>query len=146
MTHTSNIEAPDCVFCKIVANQIPAVKVYEDEHTLAFLDIQPTNFGHTLVIPKDHFENVYTVPPEVWCRIALTTQTVALAVKNGADADGINLIMNNESGAGQLVPHAHIHVIPRFNEDGLKHWPQKLYTNADEMTRIAEKIKGFIEK
>jgi histidine triad (HIT) family protein len=145
MTNTPHEAAPDCVFCKIVNNEIPAVKIYEDEHTLAFLDIQPANFGHTLVIPKDHFENVYVVPAEEWCRLNLVAQKVALAVKNGADADGINLIMNNESGAGQIVPHAHIHVIPRYNEDGLKHWDHKTYLDAEQMKETSEKIKNFIE-
>ncbi len=136
--------SPDCIFCKIVNNEVPAVKIYENEHVLAFLDIQPVNFGHTLVIPKDHFENVYVIPAEEWCRINLAVQQVALAVKNGADADGVNLIMNNESGAGQVVPHAHIHVIPRYNEDGHKNWDHKTYTDAEQMSEISKKIKDFI--
>lgn len=141
MTNTPS----DCIFCKIVNNEIPAVKIYETEHVLAFLDIQPANFGHTLVIPKDHFENVYVIPAEEWCRLNLVAQQVALAVKNGADADGVNLIMNNESGAGQIVPHAHIHVIPRYNEDGHKTWDHKTYADAEQMKDISEKIKNFIE-
>jgi histidine triad (HIT) family protein len=143
MTH---IESPDCIFCKIVSNTMPAVKVYEDENTLAFLDIQPANFGHVLVVPKDHFENIYVVPAEEWCRVNLVAQNVALAVKHGADADGVNLIMNNESAAGQVVPHAHIHIIPRYNEDGLKHWDHKTYKDAEQMSEIAEKIRGFVGK
>ena len=142
---TERMEAPDCVFCKIVSGAIPAVKIYEDDETLAFLDIQPVNPGHALVIPKDHFENIYDIPAEAWLRVALAAQKVALAVKNGMSADGINLGMNNESAAGQLVPHAHIHVIPRINEDGFKHWGHNLYKDNDEMTETAEKIKAFVE-
>lgn len=134
----------ECIFCKIVAGEIPAEKVHEDSETLAFIDIQPTNPGHTLVIPKDHFENIYTVPAELLCRMAMTVQKVALAVKNGMDADGINLIMNNESAAGQIVEHAHIHVIPRLNEDGLVHWSHKPYKDAEEMHSVAEKVRGQI--
>lgn len=135
----------DCIFCKIVKGEIPATKIYEDDETLAFLDIQPNNFGHTLVIPKDHFENIYGVPSELWCRVALTAQKIAIAVKNGLSADGVNIVMNNESGAGQLVMHAHVHIIPRENEDGFKPWPQKLYRDNAEMTDIAEKIRKSVE-
>jgi histidine triad (HIT) family protein len=139
-----NDSAIDCIFCKIVSGDIPATKVYEDEHTLAFLDIHPTNPGHTLVIPKDHFENVYTVPAETWCRVMLVAQKVAIGVKNALSADGINLAMNNESAAGQLVPHAHVHVIPRINEDGFTNWPGTPYKDSEEMGAMGEKIKAEV--
>lgn len=130
-----------CVFCKIVAGDIPAVKIFENDAVLAFLDIKPVNKGHVLVIPKDHFENIYTVPPELWCRVMLAVQEVSVAVKNAVSADGINLVMNNESAAGQLVYHAHIHVVPRENEDGLVHWPHKNYDDEEDAKSVAEKIR-----
>lgn len=133
----------NCIFCKIVTGTIPANKVYEDDETLAFLDIHPNNPGHTLVIPKDHFENIYGTPSETLCRMIMTTQKIAVAAKNGVDSDGINIAMNNESAAGQEVMHAHIHVIPRFNEDGYKHWGHKPYKEG-EMESTAEKIKKEI--
>src|SRR5581483_2190419 len=110
----------DCVFCKIVSGEIPAEKVYEDEYTLAFMDIHPSNPGHVLVIPKDHFENLYTIPDEELCRLMLSVKKVAIAVKHGTLADGIHLVMNNEKPGGQLVFHAHIHIIPRYIEDDFK--------------------------
>ena len=131
----------DCVFCKIIDGTIPAYKVYEDDETLAFLDIRPNNFGQTLVIPKDHTENIYTISPETLCRVALTVQKVAMAVRNGTDVDGINIIMNNEPAAGQVVFHAHIHVIPRLNDDGLTFWPSKEYKEG-EMEIYRDKIKA----
>lgn len=136
----------DCLFCKIVAGDIPATKVHEDDETLAFLDINPVSEGHTLVIPKDHFENVYATPAETWCRVMLTVQKVAEAVRHAVNADGINLVMNNESAAGQLVPHAHVHIIPRHNDDGLKPWIGKPYKSPEEAISISEKIKEELKK
>jgi histidine triad (HIT) family protein len=138
-TNTNHNE--DCVFCKIIDGTIPAYKVYEDDETLAFLDIRPNNLGQTLVIPKDHTENIYTISPETLCRVALTVQKVAMAVRNGTDVDGINIIMNNEPAAGQVVFHAHIHVIPRLNDDGLAFWPSKEYKEG-EMEIYRDKIKA----
>lgn len=146
MTHETNTDQENCIFCKIVDGSIPAKKVYEDDETMAFLDIQPIQHGHTLVIPKDHFENIYTLPAETWLRIQMTVQKVALAVKHAADADGINISMNNESAAGQEVPHAHIHVIPRFNEDGLSRWPHVSYKNPEDMEAYAEKIAEALKE
>ncbi|MES2623486.1 MAG: HIT family protein [Patescibacteria group bacterium] len=139
-THDEDAIKADCIFCKIVSGEIPAVKIYEDDETLAFMDIQPNHKGHTLVIPKDHYENIYGLPPETAVRMMLTVQKLAIAVKNGVDADGINIAMNNESAAGQLVWHAHMHIIPRFNEDG--GYLGKKYTYiGGEMEEIADKIQ-----
>lgn len=134
----------ECIFCKIVKGEIPANKVYEDDNSLAFLDIRPNNHGHTLVIPKDHFENIYTLPDETLAHLSLATKKVAIAVKNGMEADGINLIMNNEEAAGQIIFHAHIHIIPRTENDGFKPWPQKEYYE-DEAKDVAKKISNAMK-
>ncbi len=131
----------DCVFCKIVTGDIPATKIYEDSETLAFLDISPVSPGHTLVIPKDHFENIYTTPTELYCRIQMSVQKVALAVKQAVDADGINIISNNEAAAGQVINHSHVHIIPRHNDDSLAHWPHIQYKTEQEISDTAEKIR-----
>ena len=131
----------ECVFCKIVKGEIPADKIYEDNNFFAFLDINPNNPGHTLVIPKKHYENIYNLPDEILKNIAPLIKKIAIAVKNGVNADGINIIMNNDGAAGQIVPHAHFHVIPRFASDGLRHWPGKSYSNKEEVVKTAEKIK-----
>lgn len=135
----AQIEA-NCIFCKIAKGEVPAVKVYEDDETLAFLDIKPNHRGHTLVIGKAHHENIYSIPAETMCRIALTTQKVAIAVKNALSADGINTVMNNESAAGQIIWHNHTHVIPRINDDQGFIGVHYTYL-AGEMEEIAEKIK-----
>lgn len=132
-----------CIFCGIVSGSIPAYTLYEDAHTLAFLDIHPNNPGHTLVIPKAHAANIYNIAPSDLHTLMDTTQKMARAVKQAMEADGINLSMNNDQAAGQIIFHAHMHVIPRFLHDGYKHWPQHSYP-PDEAERITEKIKAAI--
>lgn len=134
----------NCIFCKIINNELPSHKVYEDEETLAFLDIRPNNPGHTLVVPKDHFENIYGTPDETIARMMLVAKKISIAIKNGLDADGINITMNNEAPAGQIIFHSHIHVIPRVKTDGFKHFPQKEYATG-EAEEVARKIKGEVK-
>lgn len=130
----------ECIFCKIISGELPSAKLYEDDECLAFVNLHPTNKGQVLVIPKDHVENIYGLPDELACRLMMITKKMAIAVKNGVDADGINIIMNNEPAAGQVIFHAHIHVIPRLNEDGLQHWPASNYDEG-EISIFQEKIK-----
>ena len=130
----------NCIFCKIVRGEIPSEKIYEDDWSLAFLDINPVNAGHALVIPKDHFENIYTTPDEALARLSLVTKKVALAIRNAVDAEGITISMNNEPAGGQVIFHAHFHIVPRFEKDGLKLWPQRKYNNG-EISDTAKKIK-----
>jgi histidine triad (HIT) family protein len=133
----------DCIFCKIIAGEIPADKVYEDEKTLAFLDIAPVNPGHTLLIPKEHYENLYELPDEVLSGMAPILKKIAIAVKQGMKADGLNTTMHNGKAAGQVVSHAHFHIIPRISGDGLPLWPQKSYAEG-EAKEVAEKIREQI--
>ena len=130
----------DCIFCKIVRGEIPSDKVYENEDTLAFLDIHPNNPGHTLVIPKVHSENLYDIDDHSLAAVMRTVQRVARAIKQAVGAGGINVAMNNEEAAGQVVFHPHLHVIPRFKEDGYSHWPKRSYAEG-EAAAIAEKIR-----
>ena len=131
---------PNCIFCKIVKGEIPASKVYEDNDSLAFLDISPINKGHTLLIPKEHYEDLFDLPEDRLKELSITLKKVSKAVLNGVKADGLNVGMNNKPAAGQIVFHAHFHIIPRYKNDGLKHWPQKKYENNDEMSKYAEII------
>ena len=121
-----------------------AYKLYENDEVLAFLDIFPVNSGHALVIPKDHIENIYGIPDETLCRVTIEVKRVALAIKHALDADGVNIIMNNEEAAGQVIHHAHFHIIPRFKDDGFKHWPFKTIEK-EELTMLQEKIKKAID-
>lgn len=131
----------NCLFCKIIRGEIPSAKVYEDEHSFAFLDINPVNPGHTLLVPKKHFATLYETPDETLKEIAPTIKKLAVAVKKAVSADGINIGMNNDSAAGQLIFHAHFHVIPRHAEDGFKHWRSKRAYKDDEINQVAGKIK-----
>ena len=132
----------DCIFCKIISKEIPSEIVYEDENTLAFLDINPINVGHTLVIPKTHHENIFDMPEDVLSKTVLVLRKVARSVDK--ISDGINVGQNNRLAANQLVNHFHFHVIPRFENDGLKHWPGKIY-DENEGKRVAGEIRKNIE-
>ena len=112
----------DCIFCKIVKGEIPSYKVYEDDDWFAFLDISPINLGHTLLVPKKHFRNLFDLPNNLLIKLGPVVQKLAMAIKDGVKADGLNLGMNNEPAAGQLVFHAHVHLMPRFTNDGFVNW------------------------
>jgi len=104
----------DCLFCKIVAGEIPSTKVYEDEATYAFMDINPGSEGHLLVVPKRHAKDVLEIPTEDLCAVAATGQKLARRVTEVLDCDGVNLINSCGEAAWQTVFHLHLHVIPRY--------------------------------
>lgn len=106
----------DCIFCKIVNGELPAAKVYEDEHVLAFLDISQVTKGHTLVIPKVHTENVFTLTPEAAGRLFRAVPVIANALNKAFSPVGLNLLNNNGEQAGQTVFHYHLHLIPRYGK------------------------------
>lgn len=130
----------DCIFCKIIQGEIPSYKVYEDENVLAFLDIAPTNPGHVLVIPKEHYQNIEEATDEALNSLMAVVKKIGLKIKNNLGAPGYNVCVNNDPVAGQIIPHLHFHIVPRNNDDGLKPWPQKKY-EAGEADNIQEKIK-----
>ena len=135
----------DCVFCKIVAGDIPSNKVYEDREVLAFLDINPVNPGHTLVIPKAHYKDLIDTPPELASKLIQAIQKIALAVLAGVGADSFNLGVNNGSSAGQIVFHTHFHIMPRFAGDGHKLW-QGRQADQNELAKVAEDIKKMLKQ
>jgi len=113
-----------CIFCQIINNEIPSYKVYEDNQTLAFLDIKPVNPGHTLVVPKKHYENLEAIPAEELGALIFTVKKVGALIKDKLSAPGYNITENNDPIAGQLIAHLHFHIIPRHDGDGLKLWSQ----------------------
>ncbi|MBC8500327.1 MAG: HIT family protein [Nanoarchaeota archaeon] len=129
----------DCIFCKIVKGEIPSTKIYEDDEFYAFLDLRPINKGHTLVVPKLHCKNLFDFPKSEETDLMEVLKKISKAVVKGLSADGFNIGMNNERAAGQVIMHAHFHIIPRFNDDGLSSWPDKEYKEG-EMEEIKEKI------
>ena len=135
----------DCVFCKIVKGELPSEKIYEDEKTLAFLDIGPINFGHTLIIPKTHFPNIYETPDAELCAMTAVAKKISQAVRDSLAADGVNIAMNNNHAAGQLVFHSHIHVIPRYTNDGFELWRSRKPYKENEAASVAQKIKDSLK-
>ncbi|MBD3355373.1 HIT domain-containing protein [Candidatus Woesearchaeota archaeon] len=133
----------DCIFCKMIEGKIPCNKIYEDKKTLAFLDINPINKGHTLVIPKEHSKNILDVNQKDLDDVSETVRKLAPKIKKAVKADGINIMSSNGEAAGQAVPHLHIHIIPRFKDDGLEHWKGKSYEEG-KAEKIAEDIKSLI--
>jgi len=135
----------NCIFCKIIAGEIPSTRVYEDPHVLAFMDIGPVIKGHTLVIPKQHVDPITAAPADVLARVMTVVQKIAQAQMNVLKADGVNILQANGAAAGQVVPHLHFHVVPRFKTDGHHwNWAAKKYDSIDEMKQLAEKIKGAL--
>jgi histidine triad (HIT) family protein len=136
----------ECVFCKIVRGDLPATKVYEDGAVLAFLDIGPVVKGHTLVIPKAHHNPITDTPPEVLHQLIGVVQRVARALFAGLRAEGVSVSQANGRPAGQVVPHIHFHVIPRFAADGHHgNWIPRKYDTPAEMRDYAARIKKAIE-
>jgi histidine triad (HIT) family protein len=134
-----------CVFCKMVAGEIPVATIYEDKAVLAFLDIGPISDGHTLVVPKQHCTRVHECDPEVLAEVALRLGKIAKAVAEAMDAEGYNILCNNGAAAGQVVDHLHFHVIPRRAGDRvLTGWPSYRYGKG-RIEEIAAKIRRNLE-
>ncbi|MFH1029784.1 MAG: HIT family protein [bacterium] len=134
----------NCVFCKIVKGDIPSYKIYEDDIVCAFLDIMPVNKGHILVVPREHFENIFSTPENVLCKIISVIKKITPAILKAVGAEGFNLGVNNGRVAGQIVEHLHFHIIPRFRSDTLKLWEGGAYESgeAEELTeKMVEEIK-----
>jgi histidine triad (HIT) family protein len=134
----------DCIFCKIIRGEIPAIKVHEDDVSLAFMDINPIAPGHCLVIPKHHAENIFVTPPEASAAAMATVSRVAAAVDKAIAPEGMNIVQANGPGAKQSVFHIHFHIIPRRADDGLTMNWEMIPGDMAEITALAEKIKAEI--
>jgi histidine triad (HIT) family protein len=131
----------NCIFCKIIAGEIPCVKLYEDELTMAFMDINPGNEGHVLVIPKEHWEDVHAIPSDLIGSTVKTVKKIATAVEETLNPDGINLVQANGKGAAQSVFHFHMHILPRRMDDELKmNWGLRP-GDMDAIKEVCERIK-----
>ena len=139
------ISDPDCIFCKIVAQEIPSVRVYEDANTLAFMDINPVASGHTLVIPKQHWPNLFEMPDALLGEVSSTARKVAIGVQKALNPDGVSLVQANGKGAAQSVLHFHIHIIPRTLGDNLKINWKLIPGNMDEIRAVAKRLISAID-
>ena len=133
-----------CIFCKIVKGQIPSAKILDEGKIMSFLDIGPLNKGHALIVTKEHYETLLDVPDDVLKDLIVGAKKVARALSSALGIDGFNVLMNNKKVAGQLVPHAHFHIIPRFDGDGIKwKWKPKKYAGK-ELDEFKDKIAKFL--
>jgi histidine triad (HIT) family protein len=133
----------DCIFCRIAAGKLPAEVVLDTPRVLAFLDIAPVHYGHTLIIPKEHYQNLLDLPDDLWQEMGRAARQVAQALQKTLYARGFNLGMNNFEAAGQVVFHAHLHVIPRYQNDGLLLFPQGTYPHGD-LEKVGQRLREAI--
>lgn len=136
----------NCLFCRIVSGGLASVVVFEDKNTLAFLDHRPLFPGHTLLVPREHYETLTDLPVKQVGPLFENAQLLASAVELAMEAEGTFVAMNNR--VSQSVPHLHIHVVPRRRKDGLKgfFWPRTKYKSPEEMEMVQEKIAQALEK
>jgi histidine triad (HIT) family protein len=134
--------AEDCIFCKIVAGEIPAERVDEDEHTIAFMDLNPWTRGHALVIPREHSRNLYEIGEDELARTAVASKRLARRMKERLGCDGVNLINSCEPAAWQTVLHFHVHVIPRYDDDPLQLPTRPREADQDELASVAGELRG----
>lgn len=131
----------NCIFCKILAGEIPSTAVYEDDDFKAILDVNPAARGHVIILPKKHAANIFELPDETAGKIMVVAKKIATAVKEAYGCDGINILQNNGEAAGQTVFHLHVHIVPRFKGDDVTiYW--KLGETPTDMETIAEEIKS----
>ena len=129
------------IFSRIVQGEIPSIKIYEDEHTYAFMDIAPASRGHTLVVCKAELANLYEIDEVSLIAVAKTTQRVAKAIQDVLNPDGLNIIQNNGSAAGQTVFHYHVHLIPRWDGDGAVGLWQPHASDMNQLKALADQIQ-----
>jgi histidine triad (HIT) family protein len=134
---------PDCVFCMIRDGKIPSAKVYDDQRTLAFMDINPLSRGHCLVVPKAHVATLYEAEAEDLKAAIVTAKKVAGAIRKALNPDGLNLLQANGGAAFQSVPHFHLHLIPRWTNDGKGFDWKEVPGNREEIMGIADRIRAM---
>jgi histidine triad (HIT) family protein len=136
----------ECIFCKIIAGEIPATVIHEDADSLVFMDIGPIIKGHALVVSKKHYDPITRTPDEILAGMHVTAKRIAQAQMNALGADGVNIMQNNGKAAGQEVEHIHIHVIPRFADDGHRwNWNARKYDSMEEMNELAGRIRNNLK-
>lgn len=132
----------DCIFCKIVAGEIPSIKVYEDDHLLGFMDINPVTPGHSLLIPKAHHATLFDMPDDLLGELLTAARGLGRAIQTGMGARGLNLLQSNGRAANQIIDHFHLHLVPRYEADEIPmaNW-EMTPGDIDGIKGQAEKIK-----
>lgn len=136
----------DCAFCSIINHKSKAAYVFESNGFIAFMDKYPINTGHTLVLPKEHYQTILDMPAKDIGKLFHLSSHIAKAVIKAVSADGFTLGQNNGEAANQIVPHVHVHIVPRFSNDSeMGRWPSRKTASIEELSVIAEKIKKLVE-
>ena len=130
----------DCIFCKLANGIFQTNSIYEDEDFNVILDAGPATKGHALILPKEHYDNLYELPDELVAKAMVLAKKLAVNAKEKLNADGVNIVQNNEEAAGQTVMHYHLHIIPRYNNDGQHILWNPTTPEADELTDIKNKL------
>jgi histidine triad (HIT) family protein len=133
-----------CIFCKIVTKLAEASVIYENESVMAFLDIRPLNRGHTLVIPKEHYVDIFDIPKKLLGEIHIVSKEIAPAIEATTKADGISIIQQNGEAAGQDIFHLHVHIVPRFEGQKLPHFSELQQVNREALDLMANKIRQYL--
>ena len=131
----------NCIFCKIANGEIPSKTIEENDMFRVVLDVGPATRGHALILPKEHYKNLYELPEETAAEAFKLAKKVALKMKEKLNCDGVNIVQNNEEAAGQTVFHFHMHVIPRFTDDGQTIGWKPGQPSAEELDAVAEVLK-----
>lgn len=134
----------NCIFCNIINKISDAEILFEIEKVISFLDIRPVNYGHTLVIPKRHYENFLSLPEDELCELIKVTKDISGAIVSSLNPQGFNIVANNGTAAGQSVFHFHFHIIPRFNQDDFRFRPKLKEYNVGSMHEYADKIRAAV--
>lgn len=133
----------NCIFCKIIAGEIPSRTIYEDEDFKVILDANPASKGHALILPKNHCANIYDIDEDLLSKAAILAKKLAAHISDQLNCDGLNILQNNGEVAGQTVFHFHIHLIPRYRDmknNDILNWTHEEYT-AEEQDNICQKLK-----
>ncbi len=132
----------DCIFCKVLAGEIPSEKVYEDEHAIAVMDINPWTRGHVVVFPRKHAENLFEIDDDELGHVAVAAKRVATKARDALGCDGVNLLQSNGRAAWQTIFHLHVHVIPRYDGDPLELPVHPKPAEPGELAEVAKEIRG----
>lgn len=131
----------NCIFCRIIQKDVPNAIIYENEKFLAFMDKYPINLGHTLIVPKQHYNNLLEMPTEIVGEMYSLVPTLAKAITSVINSDGFNINQNNGKSANQIVPHVHVHIVPRYSAEKIKgQWPTRKIAKIQDLQSLAKKI------
>jgi histidine triad (HIT) family protein len=132
----------DCIFCKVLRGEIPSEQVYEDEHAIGVMDINPWTRGHAVVFARKHAADLFEIEDDELGHVAVAAKRLATAMRDGLGCDGVNLLQSNGRAAWQTIFHLHLHVIPRYDDDPLELPTRPRHAEPDELAEVASEIRG----